>query len=65
MLLPFHVGNLLHGIVSRFFWNWLEDRRKLHLVDWDMIMKACNKGALGVPNLGEMNARFPLVNPLE
>lgn len=55
-LLLVRVRNSLHGIMSRFLWGGSEDRRKLHLVDWYSAMKACSKGGLGVPNLGEMNA---------
>lgn len=42
--------------MSRFLWSRSEDRRKLFLVGWDTVTKACNKGRLEVLDLGEMNA---------
>lgn len=33
-----------------------EDKRKFHLVDWDIVTITYDKGGLGIPNLGDMNA---------
>lgn len=52
-LFSVHVWNTLHDIMSNLLWGGSEDKRKLHLVDWASTTRACSKGGLGVPDLGQ------------
>lgn len=50
------VRNILHSLMSRFFWEGSSDKRKMHLVGWESITVPCNKGGLGISDLADMNA---------
>lgn len=49
------VRKSLHGIMSRFLCGGTENKRKIHLVEWDRVTSSCAKRELGIPDLGDMN----------
>lgn len=54
-VLPMRVRTTLHGLMSRFLWGGSDERRKLHLVDWQTVTHPCNQEGLGVTDLSVMN----------
>lgn len=51
MLLPYGVLNDLERVSRNFLWNHEQDRRKMHLIFWDIIRQDKSRGGLGIRDL--------------
>lgn len=49
------VKKKLCGLFYRFLWGGLEEKNKLHMVNWDTISVPIVEGGLRVLDLGDMN----------
>lgn len=53
--LPVAVSQSIEKMQKQFFWGDSVDKRKLHLVKWDVVAKKKENGGLGVKNLKIQN----------
>lgn len=56
--LPRATCDEIDRISRRFLWGGSEDRRKMHLVSWDIVTKPKNLGGLGIRSMRQANAAF-------
>jgi hypothetical protein len=54
-LLPLTNLEKLTKIIRKFFWGGNSEKRKYHLVKWDLVCKPRQKGGLGIKNLQLFN----------
>ncbi|CAN1167737.1 Putative ribonuclease H protein At1g65750, partial [Linum perenne] len=52
---PASVLAKLESIQRRFLWGGSEDKKRIHLVNWDMVKTSIHKGGLGVMDLDSFN----------
>lgn len=52
---PMRVQNNLHSLMSIFLWGGTEEKRKIHLVDLQNVIRPCVSGGLRVTDLSNMN----------
>lgn len=57
-VLPKGVKRRLHGLFSHFLWGGSVDKRKLHLVSWDVVTSPMWQGGLRIMDLGEIGKAF-------
>ncbi|KAM7513904.1 hypothetical protein LguiA_003487 [Lonicera macranthoides] len=53
--IPMKVKNVLEKRMRDFLWDGCDNNRKDHLINWDIVSKAKNKGGLGIGNLVNRN----------
>jgi hypothetical protein len=46
--------------IRRFFWEGVDDQRKLHMVNWATVCKPKDRGDLGIINTKILNVAFLL-----
>jgi hypothetical protein len=54
-LLPLTNLEKMNKIIRKFFWEGNSEKRKYHLVKWDLVCKPRQKGWLGIKNLQLFN----------
>lgn len=54
-LLPEQVHHKIDSIISKFFWEGLEKKRKYHMMRWDALTRTKDFGGLGFINTRVMN----------
>lgn len=53
-VLPKSVKRKLHALFSSFLWGGLEEKRKIHLVNWETIIAPVLQEGLGILDLRDM-----------
>lgn len=54
-ILPKGFRQKLYELFGKFLWGGSKDKKKMHLVNWEVVFAPVNMGGSGILNLGNMN----------
>ena len=54
-LLPIELCNIIDMKVKKFLWRDMNEKRRTHLINWDMVTKYKKQGGLGIRKMHNLN----------